>query len=132
MCRTLHGTAFAHGKLQTFLAECYMCLVREGDAAKEEEQLARGAGHCREDWGLVLVHDCEDLTVYVVRTRCVRDTREVAGGRWEVVGSRVGLKFLLHSHKLCIQHAPNAKRAKRTIRIHRRRRSCRRRQNCIC
>jgi hypothetical protein len=56
MQRTLHGATFAHGELEALLAECYVCFVREGDAAQEEVQLARGAGDGRENWGRVPVH----------------------------------------------------------------------------
>ena len=55
--RTFHDARLVDGELHSNVADLNMSLVGEGDAAKEQVELARRARDCSEKRGLVLVHD---------------------------------------------------------------------------
>lgn len=53
---TFHDTRFINSDLESNVANLNVRFRGEGDAAEEQEQLSRRAGHCREDRRLFVVH----------------------------------------------------------------------------
>jgi hypothetical protein len=62
---TFHDARFVDCELESYVADLDVCFGGEGDAAEEQVQLSRRAGHCREDWGPFLGHGAM-LCLYVV------------------------------------------------------------------
>jgi len=53
---TFHDTCLINCDLDAYVADLDVCLVGEGDAAEEQEQLSCGAGHGREYGETLVVH----------------------------------------------------------------------------